>query len=126
VLGWLVEPNAALPPSEYRTYIAGPRWRTRKKAYYRGHQRRCAACGTTRSIHLHHRTYDRLGCERDADLVPLCERDHDLAHAWHRRNRPRMTLAAATDEAIRVIKSRGPDRLRAMISGRYQGSQPVR
>jgi hypothetical protein len=37
-------------------------------------------------VHLHHRTYDRLGCEDLRDLIPLCEACHSATHEWQKRN----------------------------------------
>jgi hypothetical protein len=45
----------------------------------------CVLCGTSERIHLHHTTYERLGRERLADLVPLCHRCHSMVHELIRR-----------------------------------------
>jgi hypothetical protein len=33
-------------------------------------------------VELHHTTYDRLGCEKLTDLVPLCREHHELVHQY--------------------------------------------
>jgi hypothetical protein len=38
-------------------------------------RQRCYICNARKhGWHLHHRTYDRLGCEDLRDLVPLCQK----------------------------------------------------
>lgn len=32
------------------------------------------------TIDLHHLTYERIGCERDTDVIPLCRSCHKLVH----------------------------------------------
>jgi ribosomal protein S14 len=79
--------DRGLPPSAYTDYMRSPQWaaqRERWKAHRSRRQRRCQACGS-RTYHLHHRTYVRLGREHLRDLVALCERHHDSLHALQRR-----------------------------------------
>jgi hypothetical protein len=96
---WLLL-NPPHGPIRYDEYINSVAWERRRRAYFRSHARRCAACGTRRGvIDLHHRTYDRLGREPDMDLVPLCRDDHDLVHNIHRRN-PARPLDDVTSEVI--------------------------
>jgi hypothetical protein len=52
-----------------------------------------------RSGHLHHLTYQRLGAEEPADLMPLCGRDHGRLHdvldgspSWRRHGREAATV----------------------------------
>lgn len=86
----------------YRRYIASDRWKERRAEYFQSHKRRCSACGSTVQIHLHHRTYDRMGAELDSDLTPLCQGCHTKVHQLH--NAGKLTLAKATD---RVVEERG-------------------
>ena len=39
----------------------------------------CRACGAT-TVDLHHKTYERLGCELLSDLQALCRDCHATAH----------------------------------------------
>lgn len=74
----------------YRSYINSPRWAERKRDYYSRHPRRCAACGTTERVDLHHVSYARLGNELDEDLLPLCRHHHKRATAWTHAGVPLM------------------------------------
>lgn len=69
---------------KYQAYLRSPDWAARRRDYYATHPKICSACGTDRNIHLHHKTYVRLGAELDRDLVPLCAPCH---HDEHRRKR---------------------------------------
>lgn len=86
---------------DYDTYINSRSWRARKLVYYATHDRVCAACGTDRNVHLHHRTYVRMGAELDADLTPLCEAHHTVVHQYHAACRG-ISLARATDTVVRL------------------------
>lgn len=88
----------------YRDYIQSQRWMQRKRKYFETHEKKCKACKTSRRIELHHKTYNRLGQERDADLVPLCQLCHSKVHDLFRSSD--MTLWTATEEYIRRKKKR--------------------
>lgn len=81
----------------YKRYIASKAWNRRRKAWYRKHGRHCRACSSTKNLHLHHRTYERLGTELDEDLVALCESCHDHVHQFHRTLKG-VDLSDATDQ----------------------------
>jgi 5-methylcytosine-specific restriction endonuclease McrA len=78
-------------------------WATRRARYFRTHKKLCRACGASKSIHLHHVTYERLGRERNADLVALCRFCHEAVHELHRARRPKVTLRQATTLVIRRV-----------------------
>lgn len=64
----------------YREYLASDHWKELRARYYARYPRQCKACGATRDIQLHHRTYKRLGKEWLMDLVPLCAEHHKALH----------------------------------------------
>lgn len=72
--------------TEYREYIASEEWQQRRKEFLRFHPD-CNRCGLPRSLaiiaydqdlHVHHRNYGTIGCEKDDDLEPLCRRCHEV------------------------------------------------
>ncbi|HEY5845631.1 MAG TPA: HNH endonuclease signature motif containing protein [Nakamurella sp.] len=66
----------------HREYIDSPVWKRRRARYLASHYPKCAACGTSYGIEVHHRTYDNAfqGQELDADLVAVCRDHHQRAH----------------------------------------------
>lgn len=70
--------------SPYASYLKSSAWkRVRKAAIARVHGI-CERCGRTeysRRLEVHHKTYERLGCERSDDLVVLCTECHQRADA---------------------------------------------
>ena len=64
----------------YSEYLKTEGWKVRRlKALDRaGH--RCQVCNSAERPEVHHRTYERLGHERAADLVVLCRSCHKLFH----------------------------------------------
>jgi 5-methylcytosine-specific restriction endonuclease McrA len=65
----------ALP---YDQYLKTPHWQRTRERVLRWYGRRCAKCGATERLEVHHKTYERLGCELMADLEILCEKCHSL------------------------------------------------
>lgn len=64
----------------YRDYLQSAHWlaladETRRLA---GH--RCQVCNSGGELHVHHRTYERIGQEFQSDLVALCADCHALFH----------------------------------------------
>lgn len=76
----------------YADYMLSPDWARRKRRYYQRHRKRCRACRATERIHLHHKTYKRLGREWDRDLVPLCEDCHARVHTTQKLTRGNLEL----------------------------------
>lgn len=66
----------------YYRYLKSTHWDIKRRiALLRaGHQ--CQRCGTAkgRRLDVHHRTYERLGCEADSDLIVLCSMCHAVEH----------------------------------------------
>lgn len=57
----------------YRDYLKSEKWKRKREAVFKHYGKRCYACKTApRILHVHHLTYERLGRERMADLIPLC------------------------------------------------------
>ena len=90
---------------EYKRYLKSNAWAIRKNAYYKRHDRQCAACGSWKKIQLHHVSYDNLGNEPDQDLVPLCFKDHRNAHRAHQSGRFK-DLRMATEEIVAIGRRR--------------------
>ena len=66
----------------YRDHLASDDWRRLKKRLLLERGARCEHCGVLpRRLDLHHKTYERLGCESDDDLELLCRACHDEADA---------------------------------------------
>lgn len=64
----------------YERYLQTAHWsRVRQAALMRaGH--RCELCNGKAGLEVHHRTYERLGCEAAADLITLCSDCHGRVH----------------------------------------------
>ncbi|MCG5431206.1 hypothetical protein LV457_02735 [Mycobacterium sp. MYCO198283] len=88
-------------------------WRDRQTSYYATHDRRCAFCGATDDIELHHHTYVRLGRELDADLLPLCPTHHAEVHTHHTEHDVTLTAATravAARYGVAIVRRREPGR----------------
>ena len=77
------------PTDSYDVYIHSDAWRLSpaRLAELLASDGRCRICndgGSTTILHVHHRTYERLGCELADDLTTLCEPCHVVVTAMQR------------------------------------------
>lgn len=71
---------AARAEEGYASYLQSPHWLATREWALERSRRRCEECGA-RGVDVHHLTYDRVGAELPGDLIVLCRRCHDYAHA---------------------------------------------
>lgn len=72
--------SASQPYQRYDEYLKSDHWKQIRKATLREAGYKCAVCNGTKKLQVHHKSYDRLGCEADDDLVVLCGECHLLLH----------------------------------------------
>ena len=65
---------------DYETYLWSREWKQRANEAKQRAGWQCALCEETKSLEVHHRTYQRVGRERPSDLVVLCWRCHRRHH----------------------------------------------
>ena len=71
---------SALRELPYQEYLQTDHWQeTRKRALKRAGFK-CQLCSSNGKLHVHHRTYENLGNENNADLIVLCETCHGKFH----------------------------------------------
>ena len=64
----------------YSEYLKTEGWKVRRAKALARAEHRCQVCNSDKRLEIHHRTYERLGHERDADLIALCHDCHTLFH----------------------------------------------
>lgn len=67
---------------DYHEYIASPEW-IKKSGEEKKKNPKCSFCNRIRVLHVHHRTYVRLGNEIPGDLVVLCDECHKIFHQFY-------------------------------------------
>jgi 5-methylcytosine-specific restriction endonuclease McrA len=73
--------NTVVPTAKYEDYILSRRWRETALRALRRAGFRCQVCNDGEcQLDVHHRTYQRLGREREMDLTVLCRDCHELFH----------------------------------------------
>lgn len=71
-------PNAN-PETQYQEYLQSDVWKEKAKNE-RQKNPNCSLCNRKGMLHVHHRTYVRLGNEKEGDLIVLCDECHSLFH----------------------------------------------
>lgn len=74
---------------EYLDYLASDEWYQRAKEARERARWRCELCSARSALEVHHKSYERLGCERNSDLIVLCARCHRLFHGVLEEKRQR-------------------------------------
>jgi len=65
----------------YREYLKTDHWKKIRKKALKYAEYRCQLCNVKNvELHVHHRTYDNVGCEKPADLTVLCKLHHEQFH----------------------------------------------
>ncbi len=81
-LHYTLEPQAAPPKREspYDEYLRSPIWQRTRELALEYYGRKCCLCNSSERLNVHHRTYERRGHERLADLIVLCRDCHAGYH----------------------------------------------
>ena len=70
----------------YKRYLKSPEWQDIRRRVLDFWDYKCATCSAEHNLHIHHRTYVRVGMENLNDLIVLCERCHGKFHETVGRN----------------------------------------
>ena len=68
--------------SSYAAYLRSPEWEAVRWRYMHARKtpKQCVGCGD-RNVQLHHRSYKHVGGdERLYELIPLCDKHHEMTH----------------------------------------------
>jgi len=72
----------------YKEYLCSPQWECVRREAMEAADYCCEGCGMPsgegHELHVHHKTYERLGNEHPADVEVLCESCHEQAHGIKR------------------------------------------
>ena len=104
--------STAARETDYQSYLRSDVWKVRRAKVFAAAGGICLGCGR-RAETVHHRSYERLGQEADADLVALCWDCHQACHLHHVEHAD-MGLWRATNAAIaerRILFGLPPVRL---------------
>lgn len=64
----------------YAEYLKTDHWQHMRAVAREYYGDSCRLCPSNDHLEVHHRTYDRLGCELLADLIVLCHNCHSIFH----------------------------------------------
>ena len=98
-------PPKGIDPGFYQRHLRSGLWRWIRKLKLRDAKYTCGDCGARKvrfDLHVHHKTYVRLGRERLEDLEVLCYACHDQRHHG------RTGLARVVDGIFEAFDSNNP------------------
>lgn len=78
-------PIRRVESGQYDDYLRSDEWRSKRDYYLGRAMHRCQLCNKPggpggRGLQVHHRTYERVGAELDADVIVLCGDCHGRHH----------------------------------------------
>lgn len=90
---------------DYKEYLQSEQWQKRRNEALINDGFRCKICKSEENLNVHHLTYERLGEEKDEDLIVLCERCHSK---WHKieKHTSLENVDFSTDAEIILEKSK--------------------
>lgn len=88
----------------YRDYLQSPEWAVVRRLALEQADHACRLCGGRDGLDVHHRTYERLGQERLADVIVLCRDCHSRFHDRTMSDDPRATEADVYRAAFRKAR----------------------
>lgn len=95
----------------YENYLRSSQWHATRNAAMARAGFKCQLCSSTKTLHVHHNTYERVGNEQPTDLCVLCENCHRRFHrgssAQQResiKSKRKRYLAAKKQENLRTIE----------------------
>lgn len=65
---------------DYQAYLLTDEWKERRDEVLTWALHRCQVCNSGPPLHVHHRTYERVGDEDMSDLTVLCQECHERFH----------------------------------------------
>lgn len=68
----------------YKAYLDSKWWAAMRTLILHRDKNKCRMCNRRDGLEVHHLNYERVGQERDSDLVTLCDRCHNDIH-WQQR-----------------------------------------
>ncbi len=75
------ERMTALRFMPYSEYLKTPEWTIARRKALHNAKNKCQLCSRKEHLEVHHNSYERLGCEADADMIVLCDRCHGRHHS---------------------------------------------
>jgi 5-methylcytosine-specific restriction endonuclease McrA len=93
------------PYVDYKKYMDSKAWARRRSRYFRKHGKKCKVCDARYNVGLHHVPYERLGRERDEDLVALCWVHHEAFHVEIGGSKKNMVAETETFIAFKQFES---------------------
>jgi len=91
----------------YDKYLKSNHWQKKRKAAVKRAKCRCQLCNKTGKLFTHHRTYERLGQERNEDLFVLCGPCHDKFHDVLPKFEDRECPIPESDESFFISATEG-------------------
>lgn len=90
----------------YDQYLQSEHWKQLKDKFYLSKlcKYECYACGSTKELNLHHKTYKRIGHEKLNDLVLLCEDCHKKAHKYANKYKNSPKAGKALYKSAKKVK----------------------
>jgi 5-methylcytosine-specific restriction endonuclease McrA len=103
--------------TKYDSYLRSKTWQRVRARAFATYGRKCARCPSTKRLHVHHKTYVRMGSELMEDLEILCEPCHVKEHQRDQKAQHRK-------QPVTTVRKSKASKLANRRNRRYEASNP--
>ena len=120
---WIIRDEKII---DYKAYLESDEWKTIKSRLRQLKKyQKCRACGKTRGIQLHHKTYKFVHTtQEESGIVPLCGKCHRKTHEYAKKKN--VSVLRATRYVITRSKIVKPKVKRRESKTIKKGSKKIR
>lgn len=98
---------------KYDAYLTSDEWAQTRTDIILIRGDNCERCGKHGHVHVHHLTYENIGCEESEDLIILCARCHMKEHGLikvkkKKPKKKKITKKRLLNKGKEKAKNRGP------------------
>jgi hypothetical protein len=91
----------------YSEYLLTEHWKQFRQYALKRANFRCQLCNSGSQLNVHHRTYERIGCEDVSDVIVLCKNCHENHHDKIKSNQQMAEDEPPTEKQLSYLKILG-------------------
>jgi hypothetical protein len=112
--------------NNYNDYLKTEHWRIFKENFLasKSSKKKCYCCGNKNNLQIHHKTYKRIGFEKNADVIEVCDNCHRMVHEMLKNNPDRSVINLRNAEQNRKTKIKNLQQKKAFIECFRKHSKP--
>lgn len=91
---------------QYKEYLKSEKWQKLRKTVFSERGKKCELCLSSKNLHIHHLTYERIFNEDLKDLQVLCRKCHESTHNITKKVKSKKTKISLAQKVARKRKAK--------------------